>query len=292
VNLKYRDQFYWERDRRTRAFGVETDVLGTPVRIHVGADAANSPAGQALALAVINMVSRIHRRVEIVLPDVGLLVPSLVSARTLREAGESLAVGIDPFIDLAAADDGSGPTLAIGNVPGTYGLGADGYIGHLSDVPTEITDHPASMVGAAMAACLGAAALLLSITGGKVRSRSVSLWNFGEPPIQPGPANALGPVDVGDRVVLVGAGAVGSAVLYWLRLLGVAGDWIVIDGDVVELHNTNRSMGMLALHAGWVDGVPNGVVANKAEIGASLIGAESAVAWYDDWVKDPGPRPG
>jgi hypothetical protein len=79
--------------------------------------------------------------------------------------------------------------------------------------------------------------------------------------------------------------------LYWLSPLGVRGDWTVIDGDVVELHNTNRSLGMLAADAGWVNGIPGGPVANKADIGAALIGASPVVGWYDEWVTRAGPRP-
>jgi molybdopterin/thiamine biosynthesis adenylyltransferase len=289
VTAADRDRFYAERDRRTKAYNVATERLDKPVRISVGADAASSPVGQVLTLAVINMVCRIHRRVELVLPDDDLLVPSIVPARSFAEAGEALAVAIDPFIDLSSQD--SVPTLAIGDVTGTYWLGADGYIGQLCDAPTSITGHPAGVLGAGLAACLGSAALLLAVTGAPVRPRKVSLWGFENQPVEPGPPAQLKPIDVGERVALVGAGAVGSAILYWLRLLGVGGIWTVIDGDIVKLHNTNRSMGMLAADAGWANGIPDGSAANKAEIGAALIGANPVVSWYDEWVMRPEPRP-
>jgi hypothetical protein len=284
-----RDRFYAERDRRTRAYGIVTERLDSPVRINVGTDAASSPAGQVLALALINMVCRIHRRVELLLPASDLLVASLVPGRNFAEAGEALAVAIDPYIDLARSSESS-PTLAVGNVAGNYWLGADGYIGNLYDVPTPITDHPASVLGAGIAACLGSAALLLAVMGANVRTRSVSLWGFENQRVIPGPVEELGPIDVGERVALIGAGAVGSAILYWLRLLGVKGDWTVVDGDIVKLHNTNRGIGMLAADAGWANGVPGSPIAYKADIGAPLIGANPVIGWYDDWVKSPGPR--
>lgn len=288
MNAADRDRFYLERDRRTRGYDVATDRLDTPVRINLGADIAASPAAQALVLAVTNMVCRIHRRVDLRLPEVDLLIPTLVPADTLSEAAQALALAIDPYIDLGANDSASCPTLAVGDVEGTYWLGADGYIGHLADTPVPITDHPASILGAGMAACLGAAALLLAVTGAPVRARSVSLWGFDNQPVEPGPRRSPGPIDVGDRIALIGAGAVGSAILYWLQLLGVRGDWIVVDGDVVKLHNTNRSLGMFAADAGWADGTPGGPVANKADIGAALIGATPVVDWYDGWVRDHG----
>ena len=59
-----------------------------------------------------------------------------------------------------------------------------------------------------------------------------------------------GPLDVGD-VLVAGAGAVGSCLLYWLREIGVVGSWDVVDGDIIKLHNTNRSLGFMAADAGW-----------------------------------------
>jgi molybdopterin/thiamine biosynthesis adenylyltransferase len=286
VNAANRDRFYLERDRRTMAYDVANDRLDTPVRINVGADAATSPAGQALVLAMTNMICRIHRQVDLHLPGADLLIPTLVPADTLSEAAQALARAIDPYIDLSHTD--SGPILAIGDVEGTYWLGADGYIGHLADTPVSVTEHPASILGAGMAACLGAGALLLAVTGAPVRTRSVSTWGFDNQPVEPGPRRSLGPIDVGERIALIGAGAVGSAILYWLQLLGVRGNWTIVDGDVVKLHNTNRSLGMLAADAGWADGTPGSPVANKADIGAALIGATPVVDWYDRWVKDHG----
>ena len=46
VSAAIRERFYVERDLRTSAYGVVTDRLRTPVRIKVGADAAESPRGR------------------------------------------------------------------------------------------------------------------------------------------------------------------------------------------------------------------------------------------------------
>jgi hypothetical protein len=50
----------------------------------------------------------------------------------------------------------------------------------------------------------------------------------------------------------------------------VTGQWSVADSDPAELHNTNRTLGLLAADAGWPDTAP----ANKAVAAASLLGAE------------------
>ena len=63
----------------------------------------------------------------------------------------------------------------------------------------------------------------------------------------------LGPLDVGD-VALVGAGAVGQAIVYWLAEFGHEGQWDVIDADLAALDNTNRSLAIVPADAGWFPG--------------------------------------
>lgn len=284
-----RSAFYRERDRRTVSYGIESEPLERPVRLRVGADAATTPAGQVLTLATVNMAVRLHRRLRLQVPDTPLLVPSLVAATTLAEAVERLVTAIDPYVDLA--DHGEVPTLAIGRTSGTVHVGADGYLARLGGEQCEVSGHPATAFGAALAACLGASALLLCSVGAKPRPRTVSLWAFGMDAPSPGPARAPRPIDGGDLVALVGAGAVGSAIAYWLMVLGHVGWWQVIDPDSIELHNTNRALGMLAADAGWAGGVPAGPAQAKAEVAAALIGGEPIPRWYHEWAADLDRRP-
>jgi hypothetical protein len=280
-----RDRFYQERDQRSRQYLDTAHPYDKPVRIRVGPDAAATPAGQTLALTLLNMACRIHRRVELVVADAPLLIPSLVQASGLRDSATVLAHAIDPYIQLGPLSDADVPTVAIGNVAGNIHLGADGYIGTCSDEPVAVTDHSASMIGAGLGACLGAAALVHVTCGSTFQPRRVSLWGFGEAGLDRGPDTPLEPVDVGKLGAIIGAGAVGSAIAYWFRLLGLKGHWWVVDGDMVELHNTNRSIGMLAIDAGWGDGEPGGCPATKATVAAMLIGAEPVEDWYDTWIK-------
>lgn len=287
-----RARFYEQRDRRTVGYGIPAHYLERPVDISVGEDAANSPTGQVLVLAALNMMCRVHRRIHMAIPDSDLLVATLTGGRMLREAAEDLAMAINPYIQLSLPPDGSVPTLGIGGVPASLHAGADGYAAEIREDSCPISDHSASTIGAGLAACLGTATLFQLAIESQPVLRRVSLWRFQEgTAAEAGPRLRLGPVDVGDRVILVGAGAVGSAILYWLRLLGTAGHWVVVDGGLVELHNTNRSLGLLAAHAGWPGGLPGGKAANKADVGAPLIGAEPIPKWYHEWVPEMGPRP-
>jgi hypothetical protein len=237
------------------------------------------------------MVARVHRRIRLQIPDRVLLVPSLVPASSLREAAEVLAAAIDPYIELAAPDTDV-PTLAIGSTEGSIHVGADGFAAEVGRAPVAVSEHPAGFFGGGIGACMGAAALLRLAVGARPVFRRVSLWGFTEGvEAQAGPRRSIGALDVGDLVALIGAGAVGSAICYWLRYIGVRGEWEVVDRDVIELHNTNRGLGMLAADAGWSGGIPAGEQAYKADIAASLIGAQPVRSWYHEWAETMPTRP-
>jgi len=86
-------------------------------------------------------------------------------------------------------------------------------------------------------------------------------------------------LDVG-RTLMVGAGAVGAALAYWLYTFGVRGhQWAIVDKDVVKLHNTNRGLAFTAAHAGW----PASEEQPKADVVAALI---SSATRYTQWYHE------
>src|SRR5205807_338072 len=142
-----------------------------------------------------------------------------------------------------------------------------------------------TVVGASAASCLGAAALTQMSLGRTVGPRMISLWELAQGDVSRGPGESVVPLDLGS-VAVVGAGAVASALAYWTSYIGVVGDWVFVDGDIVALHNTNRSVGLFARHAGWVDGEPGGDVSTKAIVTGELVGARHYPGWYEDWLVD------
>jgi hypothetical protein len=295
------EEFYTARDARTLAYGIAPGVLGRTVGVVVGLDAAGNPVGQATVLALVNLLARVHRSIALWVPDVELLAPAIVEASGLAEACAATAWAIDPHIQVTlthpGALSGAGPgvpSIAIGvEVPPgcTVYLGGERFLAVVDDRPVPISAEPFSVLGGGLAACLAAGELLRALYGHPARPRQASLWNFEEGgAAQAGPALELSPIDVGD-VAVVGAGAVGSAFAYWARQFGHVGDWVVVDHDQAELHNTNRCMGMVAADAGWVGGHPGGEPAAKAQLAADAVGAEPFDGWYHEWVARPGRRP-
>jgi hypothetical protein len=284
-----RDRFYAERDRRTRQYGGRDDALERPIQVIVGPDAAASRAGQIATLALINLVARVHRRLDPEIPAAPLLARSLVPGDDLQTAAIRTAFAINPVLDL---------TMGTGVAPIRIGLGHDvphgldlylgwrGGRGTVSDRPLSTSESdPESVFGAATAAVL-AATVAFRLAHGQpartVRFNPIELSGGQDAGLR----DHRAPVDVGD-VLAVGAGAVTTALVYWLRELGVgSGTWDFLDGDNAELHNTNRCMTMTAAHAGWPCGEPTDAADNKASAAAWAIGGRPHPVWYDQWGPD------
>lgn len=280
------DDFYRQRDLRNVEYLSRAIDDLTPVHVAIGPETAATASGQLALLALANQVVRTTRRVTFAIPDPAtpVLVSTPFEGSTLGAALLSTVTQIDPCGEFALADRPPGCCLCIGlgddvRSPCEWFVGADHAIAYLRQRPTAFTDRPATLRGAALASCLGAAAVLRTQLGQKVSPRRLSAWNYGEgEAAEPGPAT-LARLDVG-RALVVGAGAVGASLGYWLKAFGMRGDgWAMVDGDEVMLHNINRGMLFTAAHAAWRDGTP----AMKAELLAHAIqGSTPYSRWYHD----------
>lgn len=290
-----RDGFYHERDRRTTEYGVGPNRLELPVRIAVSDQAASSLPGQACALALVNMAARVHRHLQLDIPSEPLVAKSLIVASDLKSACIETARAIDPFIgiDVAAGGRAADDVPSIGIGPGTrchLYVGADGWSASLHPEPQLFSEDTSTVLGGGLAAVLGAASLMQELYGRRPAPRRISLWRFGDgKDAHPGPRGLPAPVDVGD-VVVVGAGAVASAFFYWSREIGLAGDWEVVDGDRVALHNTNRALTFMAADAGWPGGVEQGPGLMKVEVVSDGLAVRHFAGWYENWRLARGDR--
>ena len=282
-----RERFYQERDART------VDYLDSPwpvdrvISIEAGEDTCSTRAGQLALLTLINQIARFFRNVRVTAsdPDTPILVPSVCHGENLGNEVFRLAHRIDPYghfrIDRKPAVDAD---ISIG-IGQACRNSLDWYVGFhrcaadLSKVPVSLGHGTTSdLRGAGVAALLGASAAIKTLLGMAVVPRRLSTWNFQEgEEADPGP-NDLLIVDVG-RTLMVGAGAVGSSVVYWLMQWGKHGSWTIIDPDPIELHNTNRCILFFPDNAGW----PDGNAERKSKCLAQYI---SDVRYIDKWDDD------
>ncbi len=281
-----RNKFYSDRDLRSATLGLREAAVEVPVGIRIDEDVAATLPGQVGILALGNMLARVHRHIVVDVPRVPLLAKGLVAAGDLPEALSKTILAIDPFNTTAVTQvfpQGT-RTIAFGTPERSVEryLGAEGFVGFLSDSPVAVAPAETTIFGVGLAACLGACALFRAVHGMKVAAARLSAWNLAEGAAAQSGPHKVPALDLG-RVALIGAGAVASALAYWLRHCRVVGQWDNVDKDLVELHNTNRGLCMLAADAGW----PNNSKAAKVDVLAREICARPFFGWYADWVNDP-----
>jgi molybdopterin/thiamine biosynthesis adenylyltransferase len=282
-------EFHRLRDLRTGEYISRDWPSLNPILVAVDPAVASSRVAQLCALSLTNMLARVHRCVLFALPDtpVPLVTPSLTAATTFQDALLATARTVDPCGRFELARSGGATTLGLGNgahrsVNGSkidWYLGADHSLAYLQRQPAPFAAEESGTVrGAALAACLGASVAFKEQMQLETTPRVVSAWNYREgSEAELGPARA-DPVSVG-RVLMVGAGAVASALVYWLWNWGNESEWTLIDADRVKLHNTNRSLLFLPSDAGW----PLGEATPKVDVLARFLpGARPFNAWYDE----------
>jgi hypothetical protein len=280
------------RQQRLRAY-VRGNAPVCPAGVAVDVEAASTTAGQAGALTAANLLARAHQTVVLAVPEVPLLVPSPLGGKDLREACARIVSGVDASnrVEIVTSIPDSTLSLGIGARCGRATVYCAGrrWTAVVAEQPVETTLDPSSLIGLGLAVMEAAAVIFRMALGAPVRrNASLSLWTLdgvaGGAPT--GPADS-GPVDVG-RVWLVGAGAVGSCLAWWLGLLGVVGTWTVIDADIVKDLNLDRSLAFFAHHTAEFGGQPEG---KSAATSALIPGAQPINGWWSDWVATDPPSP-
>ena len=286
-NKSERGRFYRERDCRT------VDYLGVdspgriPVSVHAGNDACSTRSGQLLLVTLANQLARVHQyvRFSLATADAALLTPAVCNGSSLGDEIQKLLERIDPY----GSFDVVGSSLKPSEV--SIGVGAHGrpdlrwYLGYdrsnaeLAKSPRSLgNDLTADLRGAGLAAILGATAVIKTALHIETVPTIVSAWNFaGGDNADRGPSD-LPNINVG-RGLMVGGGAVAAGAVYWLMQWGNAGSWTIVDGDSVELHNTNRCLLFFPTDAGWMGQERRSKVACLKQ---HLSNVTPIHAWYDE----------
>jgi hypothetical protein len=101
-----------------------------------------------------------------------------------------------------------------------------------------------NMIGAIAAACLSGAQLfklaLKTPTGMLLRDGIFDMWSLQWTDAHISAPDPNSGSNLG-RLLLIGAGSVGSSAAYWLRALKLGADLQIIDGDSIKVENFNRS---------------------------------------------------
>lgn len=277
-------EFYRRRDQRTNEYLMGNSLQEAPVHVQLGPIAAQYPAGQLAFLSLINQLARVHNKISVDIPNgsAKVLIKTTFLGTSLAEVAIKTMSQIDPYGNFTLSKRPSekhfsiGIGVEVGDELDWY-IGADRAVAYLQKSPATITPYKGSLIGAALAACLGASAMFRAQLGRQSEPRVLSAWNYKENKEADFGPEEFAFVDIG-RVLMVGAGAVGASLIYWLCAFGISGEnWSIMDADEVELHNTNRGLIFTAEHAGW----PNLKAVKKVDVVAPLIGATPFSVWYD-----------
>jgi hypothetical protein len=281
-----RDDFYQQRDLRTAYYIKNTVVKPQPVQICWDEDIARSLAGQVLLLALSNQLARFCRCAGFSGPNAPLHIPAPLGGISLHEAIVTGCSRIDPCGRWVIGEVSQAVyCLGVGRQSGRADifLGASGWLAYAVDQEVDLpplADGAGDVLGASMAACIGAAnafKVSLGLPQPLIRG-TFSLWSFGRDnqALQGPPLVAT---DLGN-VLMVGAGAVATALVYWLNFLPVSGQWDIVDHDEVQLNNTNRGLLFTAEDAGWEDHLRQ----KKASVLARYLEhAQPHDCWFDEF---------
>lgn len=275
-------EFYRLRDDRTNLCGVEPRYAQRRVAITIDDAAASDVAGQIAFLLVVNLTARWCRSIAIGSPHRRLLsaLKCWASEELLAVAAVQVARRADPFGDFRARDTSGNDwiRLHVGSAapPDAFRIGAEGWIA-LGGNAVSAAQRCGRPLAAAMAACLGAAWAFRAAIDDRALPTSVriSLWN-----LLAGDLAELGDgvpdIDIG-TMLMIGCGAIGSALAYLLPIAAVKTNVVTVDGDDADVTNLNRSP-MLAFE----DLKTNKAIATARFLRSAGVPAREVPMWFNE----------
>ncbi|MGZ5160502.1 MAG: ThiF family adenylyltransferase [Burkholderiales bacterium] len=246
------EEFYRLRDDRTNLYGVDGEYHAKAVRVTASPAVLRTLSGQILLVVSVNLLARWCRQVVLAIDDhplhaqLGpagfLLAHVLASMRDADPFGEFTVGGDERSCDLHLhIGDGCRHTA----VPTTVISASGWYAAVRRASEPALAAGSANRIGAVAAAILGGAQVFRDALGrGELYGKGFLFDAFSGRPvseqIQRSWEEQDSCSDLG-RLLMVGAGSVGSAAAYFIRLLGLPGSMRVVDGDVGKVENISRS---------------------------------------------------
>jgi hypothetical protein len=281
------DEFYAKRDDRTNQCTSQREYQTVGCVITADDDALSTPSGRTLLDTSCNLLARWCRRVEIVTQGQDRETCDGVLAQ-MRDA--------DPFGAFSTVTKPTGACqlqLHIGSNPSEVAkalvaITSTGWLATLATnvVPPHSIRCDGNVTGAIAAACL-AGTQLFKLAIGTDPAMLVRDGTFDTLSMQWTQANTSGmrPAtnNIG-RVLLVGAGSVGSAAAHWIKTIGLHLDLQIIEADTVKVENFNRSPVFGKANYGM-----NKARALKEHLrGTSAVVMNTVEAWWHEAIQEQG----
>ncbi len=250
---------YWKRSRVTKAladaarvasFGeAEARLDAVRLSIVVGADQADTPAGQAATLTGVATARKCFARVTLVVAKDAPLLSSLPIGKTLAEAANRLGATITTLPNRNVTH-----TIRIGSVARSAGwdLGCwwDRWLSGIRAFDYDRLGDSSLATAGIFAAALAVRQVFACVLAGRDipgRDVTVSLWRPWEhvDPIAKGPAR----FDVPDKLWLLGLGHLGQAFVWNLCFLPGKAEGLAVLQDDQSIGEENEATSLLVLPA-------------------------------------------
>jgi len=277
--------FYQLRDDRTNCCVSSPAYQGVSCVVTLAESAMSTVSGRVLATVACNLLSRWCRNITIVTPKAaGFVDAALDVMRDADPFGTFTAGTVVPRDAQVQLHLGAGGSPCARHLVAADAGGWHAYLGTAKG-PALATDER-NVLGAIAAACLGVAQVFKLALGmppnQHLRSGVFDLYRlaWADAPSDP-EASLWSRRDLG-RLLLVGAGSVGSSVAYCLQVAGLAADLFVVDKDVVGVENLNRS----PLFGPRTFGLPK-VAALATALADSDVRCTPFPGWWEELVSEP-----
>lgn len=203
-------------------------------------------SGQVALTTLANLLARMTPSVSVRLRDTAVLLPMLNAREGLQSVLGTLLEGADPFGQFDINPKAHGDyELHVGR-DGARAVHGSGWNAYFGEGTSPLADpNSRNPFGPALAAILaGAHAFVRGLSDDRPEPTLVDTFSWSPAPTSVGPAldtdRSLG------RVWVVGAGSVGTAVLYFTTLWTRAFHPFLFDRDTVKVENLDRSPTFLA----------------------------------------------
>jgi len=245
--------FYEERDSRTLRLTEKTDYRNKSVLVAVDGKTARTFNGQIMSMTSLNLLSRFCRNISLLCDDDVkiLFIPKRFYNQNFPSALLNMLRSIDPFGNFSLVNSGEGnydKILAVGEPQLSknpdFGINSDGWLSYLSKgkmVP-KLKKRRSNPIGASASACIATGEIfkgMLRMDAGIEDNLCFSTFDYSINSTENINPNLPNSIDIG-HIHLVGCGALGNAVGFFLSMLPVKGKATLIDHDRVELSNLNR----------------------------------------------------
>lgn len=266
MELPARAEFYAQRDSRTNSETETADYQNASFLVAGEREVLETYDGRVLARTVTNLLSRFARDVDLAFPSVAPDTELPSHGHTLAEQCLHQMWAADPHGRFGWANRSNEREYECAIVLGegdeaieadtTIHADGSGWIARVArdehtTVQRVLDDNP---IGPTVAACLAVMEGFKSVNGLPDDQLSAEITydvfqHEVDDQITPGTHPSLQPPLEFGTVQMVGVGSVGSAAVRFLARLPVTGSIQLIDHDVVELVNLNRSPLFEAVHA-------------------------------------------